>query len=76
MIRLARDLDGCLAVIGPLKLVSDPRGIVWYQHTLAGEGDLLRSHQGKKLVRQSRNKVVCCIFVVVVVVGLALVGFW
>ena len=75
MVRAAWDLDSSLAIIGPLKLVSDPRGIVWYQHTLAGEGDLLRSHQGKKLVRQSRNKVFCFIFVFVVV-GLSLVGFW
>ena len=33
LVREAWDLDGRLAVTGPLKLVRDPRGITWYQHS-------------------------------------------
>ena len=74
MVCLDRYRDGRLAVNGPLKLVRDPRGITWYQHTLAGEGDMLRSSQGKKLVKQSGSGVFCFVFVVVAV-GWFLVRF-
>ena len=60
----ARDLDGRLAVTGPLKLSHDPRVITWYQHTLEGEGYLLWSHQRGKLVRQNVNKV--CVLLLLV----------
>ena len=34
LVRQAWDLDGRLAVIGPLKLSRDPRVITWYQQLI------------------------------------------
>ena len=67
MVRLDHDRDCCMAVERLLKLSRDPREITLYQHTLAGEGDLLWSPQGTKFVKQSGSEVFCCVFVAVVV---------
>ena len=67
MTQAARDFDGRLAVTGPLKLVSVPRGLHVDQHTLAGEGDLLGPHQGTKLVEKAETKFFILLFLLLFV---------